>query len=147
MFGLGIGAAVGDVAAASIELAAAVGLGLVVIEALTVACYLWRRNNAESASSVRMIARGALAPYFWVGVVGIGLLAPLALCAYSLKVPSAAGLIVIGVTGLCGNAILKYMIVAAGRPRSLDVAGEAIPAPAAARMTVSQYMEGLASDK
>jgi formate-dependent nitrite reductase membrane component NrfD len=138
---LGISQAAGRDVAAPAKLVVAFSLGFVVVEAACAVVYVWRSRGGESASSTKRVLSGALAPHFWLGAVTVGFLAPVVLCAYSLKAPSAAGLIIIGVTGLAGNALLKYVIVSAGRPRAMQLAGVQIPVPVAALMTVCQYVQ------
>jgi formate-dependent nitrite reductase membrane component NrfD len=142
-FGLGISMAAGGVSELAVQVTIIVSLCLLVVEGAAVTLYLWRSRRGGAAASVETIVGGAFARQFWIGVVGVGFLVPVILCAISLAISSAAMFIAIGVTGLYGNAILKYLVVAAGRPGPLDVAGEAVPTPVASRMTVSQYMEEL----
>jgi polysulfide reductase chain C len=141
--GLGIGNLAAREVAQGVDILLIVSLCFLVLEAALVGGYLWRRNAGEPAASVKTIVAGALAIRFWIGAVALGFVVPIVVCAYSLRTSSGAGLIIIGVAGLAGKAMLKYLLVAGGRPRALDVAGEHVPPPIGTRMTVAQYVEAV----
>ncbi len=85
-----------------------------VIYILVIAIYLLSTAYAGSVakSSVIWIVRGSIAPVFWVGVVSMGVIIPLAIL-FSTRISSA--LIIIAVAGIIlGTLVLRYVILKAG---------------------------------
>ena len=85
-----------------------------VVYVLVIAIYLWSTAYAGSVakSSVIWIVRGSIAPVFWVGVVSMGVIIPLAIL-FSTWISSA--LIIIAVAGvILGTLALRYVILKAG---------------------------------
>jgi len=85
-----------------------------VVYALVIAIYLWSTTYAGSAakSSVIWIVRGSIAPVFWVGVVSLGIIIPLAIL-FSTWISST--LIITAVVGvILGTLALRYVILKAG---------------------------------
>ena len=85
-----------------------------VVYALVIAIYLWSTTYAGSVakSSVIWIVRGSIAPVFWVGVVSMGVIIPLAIL-FSTWISSA--LIITAVVGvILGTLALRYVILKAG---------------------------------
>lgn len=73
-------------------------------------------RGAAGAESVAMLTTGSLAPAFWIGVVGIGLVLPLAIDVVKARSahPSDTGE-AIGQTGVViGGFMLRFVVVSAG---------------------------------
>jgi formate-dependent nitrite reductase membrane component NrfD len=89
-----------------------------VVYAIFVAIYFWVATySSESArdSAVRVL-KGAIAPAFWLGVVIIGIIVPVALIApFTLNQNvSTAGFAVAAVGAIIGGVMLRYVILKAG---------------------------------
>ena len=99
---------------AQITLLKNVLLVTLVIYALVIAIYLWSTTYAGSAakSSVIWIVRGSIAPVFWVGVVSLGVIIPLAIL-FSTWISSAL-IITAVVSVILGTLALRYVILKAG---------------------------------
>ena len=94
-----------------IELWVAVSAGLM----LTFYLGVMRRADVAARRSVAELTRGRVAPVFYVGTVGAGLLVPIALGLTGLaETPSAAALALVGALSLGGDLFAKYTIVKAG---------------------------------
>ena len=85
-----------------------------VIYALVIVIYLWSTTYAGSVakSSVIWIVRGSIAPVFWVGVVSLGIIIPLAIL-FSTWI-STAFIITAVVCVILGTLALRYVILKAG---------------------------------
>lgn len=98
---------------------------LILIEAVVLAYYLSTMlgTTGEGAVSAQLLVSGMLSPYFWVAIVGLGLVLPLLVCLSRLSglarnppmvVPLAA------VSGcLVGGFTLRATVLAAGLPATL----------------------------
>lgn len=73
---------------------------LLIINALLIVLYLWRAANRESTGkqSVTEQMWGSVAPIFWVGIVVLGIIIPIAIAFSSYFAGEAsASLLVVGV--------------------------------------------------
>ncbi len=93
-------------------------LGALVVYAIAVAVYLWVTTYEGQAArdSVRLVLRGRVAPVFWVGVVLIGMVVPLAIVAplALTQQVSLAGFVLAAVFAVVGGIALRYVILRAG---------------------------------
>lgn len=96
---------------------------LLIINALLIATYLWRATLKGSAGkqSVMEQMQGSVAPIFWLGVVTLGIIIPLAIAFSSFFAGEAsAALLVIGVAcETIGSLALRYCILKGGAYRPL----------------------------
>ncbi len=96
---------------------------LLVANALLVAAYLLLASRRESTGrqSVRVQMHGNLAPLFWVGVVVLGIIVPLAIAfSSSFAHDVSAALLITGVVcEIIGGLALRYCILKAGAYRPL----------------------------
>ncbi|HTY82230.1 MAG TPA: NrfD/PsrC family molybdoenzyme membrane anchor subunit [Dehalococcoidales bacterium] len=86
--------------------------------AIAVATYFWTATYSSSAakdSAVRVL-KGPIAPAFWIGVVLLGIILPIAMVApFSLKQNiSQAVFIIASVFTVLGGIFLRYVILKAG---------------------------------
>lgn len=89
------------------------------VYALVIAIYLLSTAYAGSVakSSVIWIVRGSIAPVFWVGVISMGVVIPLAIL---LSTWISSTLIIIALAGIIsGTLTLRYVILKAGIYRPL----------------------------
>jgi formate-dependent nitrite reductase membrane component NrfD len=103
---------------------------LILIEGLVVFFYLQGSHLLEtSRNSIRQILRGDLALPFWLGFVLLGLALPIAVSlAQQSSIPSSAmasslHALFVGVPGLVGGYMLRYVIVAGGIRIPMNVEG------------------------
>lgn len=93
-------------------------VGLVVAELAVLFFYLVIMAGAGpvAAASVKVLTSGTLAAAFWVGVVVVGLVVPLALEALSLKgrAPAGASTILAALCLLLGGIVLRYAVLGSG---------------------------------
>ena len=93
-------------------------LVVLVIYAVFMAIYLWITTYESSAArdSVMRVLRGSIAPVFWIGVVLLGIVIPIAvLSPVSLaQEASAAAFIAAAVCAILGGVALRYVILKAG---------------------------------
>lgn len=79
-----------------------------------------RGTGLTAAASVRALLRGQAAAVFYLGVVLLGLVWPIALGAYALATPvSGVVLASVGLTSLLGDLALLYAVARAGLYRPL----------------------------
>ncbi len=73
-------------------------------------------RGAAGAESVAMLTTGSLAPAFWIGVVGIGLVLPLAIDLFNMRsTKSEASGEALAQTGVVvGGFLLRFVVVSAG---------------------------------
>ncbi len=96
---------------------------LLIINALIIAIYLWAAANREPTGKQSVIEqmRGSVAPIFWIGIVVLGIIIPLAIAFSSyfvVKVESA--LLVTGVAcEVAGGLALRYCVLKAGAYKPL----------------------------
>lgn len=109
-----VGLATGGVDLEALE--SAIRIAMIVNIAL-IAIFLARalRRSAIAAFSVRDILAGKLAPVFWIGVVGLGMVVPLAISIASIFTGIITGLLVVAVAcHTAGAFALKYTVLKAG---------------------------------
>jgi len=109
---------------------------IIIVEALIIAFYLVRMyQRIDARTSARVVTQGNLAPHFWVGVVLAGLVVPFAVEMYliSLLAPATTAMLVLtlaaGIIGLIGGFMLRYLVIAGGASRALNVKGIPVPLP------------------
>jgi len=99
------------------ELLKVAGPWVVSITALLILVYLVGNffSSIAAKESVIYLVKGQLAPFFYTGVVLLGIILPLItlICAYFEVLPSSA-LAVAGISELVGAFILRYSILKAG---------------------------------
>lgn len=96
---------------------------LLIINALFIVVYLWTAANREitGKKSVMEQMRGGLAPVFWIGIVLLGIVIPLAI-AFSSYIAGEASpaLIITGVVcEVIGGLALRYCVLKAGAYKPL----------------------------
>lgn len=98
---------------------------LLVFQSIVIAFYIQASHRTdESRASASLLLKGRLAWGFWLGLVGAGLLAPLALVINSVVQDGDLRLIRTAcVLGLLGGLILRRLILAAGIRAPLRAAG------------------------
>ena len=85
--------------------------------AVFMAIYLWVSTYESSAArdSVMRMIRGSIALAFWIGVVLLGMIIPIALLATnSVTGASAALIITAAICAIIGGVALRYIILKAG---------------------------------
>lgn len=96
---------------------------LLIINALLIGVYLWMANNREvtGKKSVLEHIRGNLAPFFWIGIVGLGILIPLGIALIThLTGSDSTPLLLTGVVcEIIGGLTLRYCILKAGAYKPL----------------------------
>lgn len=89
-----------------------------VVYAVFIAIYLWVTTYESEAArdSAMRILRGDIAPVFWIGVVLVGIIAPIVLLApFSLNQQAAtAAFIIAAALAIIGGVALRYVILKAG---------------------------------
>jgi len=103
----------------SIALLEQIDMPLIVLELIVLAFYLQGTHRVpESRESARIVLAGSAAPIFWLGVVIIGLLGPLAfdlLGIYKLEGSAVQGVTVLAsVCGLIGGFLLRKVVLSGG---------------------------------
>jgi formate-dependent nitrite reductase membrane component NrfD len=92
--------------------------GLLVINALLIALYLWRvgQKDETGKKSVMDQMRGMAAPAFWIGVIGLGIAAPLsvALFGYLSSQVIPAVLIAGVICEIIGGLSVRYCLLKTG---------------------------------
>jgi polysulfide reductase chain C len=93
-------------------------LAALVVYAVFVAVYLWVTSYGSHVArdSVMMLLKGKVAPIFWIGVVGVGIVLPIAIVApFALaQKTAAAAFIIAAVFAIAGGVLLRYSILKAG---------------------------------
>jgi formate-dependent nitrite reductase membrane component NrfD len=90
---------------------------LLIANALLIIVYLWRasRREAVGKQSVLQQISGESAPVFWIGVVLLGIVIPLAIAASGLITHVPSALLLTGVTcEIAGGLALRYCVLKAG---------------------------------
>lgn len=95
---------------------------LLIANALLIVIYLWRASRRESIGKQSVLEQisGESAPFFWTGVVLLGIVIPLSIAISGLiaEVPSA--LLLTGVTcEIIGGLALRYCVLKAGAYKPL----------------------------
>jgi formate-dependent nitrite reductase membrane component NrfD len=100
-------------------------LGLLALEGMVVALYLALAHGTVAArASARLLLAGELAPRFWGGVVGAGLVLPFALELVAvLTRPADPSLPAAAALGLLGGFLLRLLVIEAGVKMPLVAAG------------------------
>ena len=121
-FGLSvvIGLSGGDVDIAAAETGSR---WLLIVNALLIVVYLWAAANRETTGkkSVMEQMRGNLAPVFWIGIIVLGIIIPLAIAFSSYFVGEvSSALLVTGVAcEVIGGLALRYCVLKAGAYKPL----------------------------
>jgi formate-dependent nitrite reductase membrane component NrfD len=93
-------------------------LVMLVIYAVFMAIYLWATtyDSVAARDSVMRVLKGNIAPVFWIGVVIIGIIIPIAVTApFALaQQASAAGFVIAAICAILGGVALRYTILKAG---------------------------------
>jgi formate-dependent nitrite reductase membrane component NrfD len=96
---------------------------MLVVYALLIIIYLCNATYGDSVAkeSVTRLIRGSIAPIFWVGVVLLGIIIPMAISiSFIFAVGASAALIFTAVTSeIMGGLALRYVILKAGLYRPL----------------------------
>jgi len=96
---------------------------LLIANALLIVVYLWAAANREATGkkSVMEQMRGNLAPVFWVGIVALGIVIPLAIAFSSyFVVEVSSALLITGVAcEVVGGLALRYCVLKAGAYKPL----------------------------
>jgi formate-dependent nitrite reductase membrane component NrfD len=91
---------------------------LLIINAFLIGIYLWMAANREATGkkSVLETIRGQLAPFFWIGIVVLGIIVPLAVALLShVAAGASTPLILTGVVcDIIGGLTLRYCVLKAG---------------------------------
>jgi len=94
------------------------GKGLLVINALLIALYLWRtmRKDETGKKSVMDQMRGMAASVFWIGVIGLGIVAPLAVALFSYFSGEVIPAVLIAgvICEIIGGLSVRYCLLKAG---------------------------------
>jgi polysulfide reductase chain C len=100
-------------------------------------------SSVTGGSSIRALVRGDLAKWFWVGVLGIGMVMPL-LLEWFLGVATDRGraaeamlVFVAVVGGLLGSFLLRFVVVAGGAKKPLMIRGQEVSLPSGPRLRPS----------
>jgi len=92
--------------------------GLLVINALLIALYLWRamQKDETGRKSVMDQMRGMAAPVFWIGVIGLGIVSPLAAALFGyLSGEVIPAVLITGVIcEIIGGLSVRYCLLRAG---------------------------------
>ncbi len=96
---------------------------LLIINALKIILYLWRASKREMTGKISVLQhiRGELAPFFWIGIVLLGIIIPLviAFSTYFMRELSS-GFIIFGVAcEIIGGLALRYCVLKAGAYKPL----------------------------
>ncbi len=85
--------------------------GLIVVNAVLSAVYLFAMSRAvrSASESARRLNRGSLGALYWIGVVGVGLVAPLAILLWMGSATPLAGICI-----QVGALLFRYCVLAAG---------------------------------
>ena len=106
----------------AIGLLSQIDLFLLLFEGLIIFFYLHGMHGVTAArASVQRLARGDLAPSFWVGVVLIGLVIPFLLEAFWGSEPLP--LLFAGLCGLIGGIYVRYVVVCGAVKAPLNAEG------------------------
>jgi len=93
-------------------------VAVLVVYAVSVAIYLWitTYESHVARDSVMLLLKGSIAPVFWIGVVLIGIVVPIAIIApYAFTEAAQTAAFIIGaVFAIIGGVALRYVILKAG---------------------------------
>ena len=109
------------VAATQLALLASIDIGILALEMFVLAVFLYNAyRTVESRYSAQRILSGAVAPAFWLGVIGCGLVIP-----FLLELSGGHGMaaVLAAVLGLFGGLCLRYTVLAGGTLSPIIAAG------------------------
>lgn len=108
---------------------------LIALESLVIFLYLQATHTtAASRTSASLLMTGSLAPYFWGGVVLLGLIIPFFAELIQYQAESSSLMIILAcIFGLLGGLLLRHVVVAAGVKAPLNVAGILVQTPSKTR--------------
>jgi sulfite dehydrogenase (quinone) subunit SoeC len=95
---------------------------LLIANALLIAVYLWRASRRESVGKQSVLEQisGHSAPVFWIGVVLLGIVIPLAIAISGLIVELSPAVLLTAVTcEIIGGLALRYCVLKAGAYKPL----------------------------
>ena len=102
----------------NMETVTTAGLLLLISCIVIMFIYLWSQTYTSEAAkeSVSELIRGYISPVFWIGIVVLGMIIPLAILGYIyLASASSAPLLIIAIVcRLLGTVALKYSLLRAG---------------------------------
>ncbi len=105
------GAAEGAAHGGLIARLARTDLLLIILEVLILVFYLQATHRVpESRASAKLVLTGSVAPLFWIGVVVVGLLIPLALEIFA----ASAAALVASICGVAGGLFLRQVVISGG---------------------------------
>ncbi len=109
--------------AESEHLLSKVDLPVVGVELLVLFFLLFIMGGAQSvaAESARYVVSGGFAVAFWIGVVIVGLVAPIVLEVWTLRRKGMSLAVVTGICLLIGGIVLRYAVLSAGANVSTTV--------------------------
>lgn len=94
-----------------------------VVYALILAVYLWNATYVDSTAreSVTRLVSGSIALIFWLGVVLLGIIIPIAISASSYFAGEASSTILLtaAISEIIGGLVLRYVVLKAGIYRPL----------------------------
>ncbi len=95
---------------------------LLVVNALLIVIYLWRASKREMTGKMSVLQhiRGELAPFFWIGIVILGIIIPLIIALTGIFVHLPSGVLLTGVVcEIIGGLALRYCVLKAGAYKPL----------------------------
>jgi formate-dependent nitrite reductase membrane component NrfD len=95
---------------------------LLIANALLIITYLWRASRREAVGKQSVLEQisGESAPVFWIGVVLLGIVIPLAIAISGLMVELFPAILLTGVTcEIIGGLALRYCVLKAGAYKPL----------------------------
>ena len=117
---------------------------LMILQAIAIALYLWRAAELPSTkSSFLLIAKERFALSFWLAVVAVGTIIPVALGFFLVSAPprslalSFILALIVTVSGLAGGYVLRYLVLRAGTCVPINAGGQYVALPETARIPAS----------
>jgi formate-dependent nitrite reductase membrane component NrfD len=95
---------------------------LLIINVLIIGIYLWRASIREEVGKQSVLEQihGESAPIFWIGIVLLGIVIPLAIAVSGLTVEVPPALLIAGVVcEIIGGLALRYCVLKAGAYKPL----------------------------
>lgn len=104
---------------------------LIALESLVIFFYLQATHTtAASRTSASLLMIGPLAPYFWGGVILVGLVIPFFAELIQYQAESSSSMTIFAcIFGLLGGLLLRHVVVAAGVKAPLNVTGILVQTP------------------
>ena len=121
-FGLSVAIALagGDIKLETAELGSR---WLLIVNALLIILYLWRASQRETTGKMSVVQhiRGELAPFFWIGIVILGIVIPLIIALTGLFAHGLPSWILLTGVGceITGGLALRYCVLKAGAYKPL----------------------------